>query len=82
MLDVSDGIGADAGHIAARSGCRLLLDLERIPLAPGATIADLAFGEDYELLAAVPDAGGFTVVGRCEPGEGVEPPLPGWDHFR
>jgi thiamine-monophosphate kinase len=82
MLDVSDGIGADAGHIAARSGCRLLLDLERIPLAPGATIADLAFGEDYELLAAVPDAGGFTVVGRCEAGEGVEPPLPGWDHFR
>jgi thiamine monophosphate kinase len=48
-----------------------------------------AFGEDYELLAAVPEAGRFAVVGRCEEGEGVvflrdgEPvELSGWDHFR
>lgn len=81
MLDISDGIGADAAHMAARSGCRIVLDLDAIPLAPGATVNDLAFGEDYELLAAVPDAGGFAVVGRCEEGEGVEPPLGGWDHY-
>jgi thiamine-monophosphate kinase len=81
MLDLSDGIGVDAAHIAARSGCRLVLELDRIPLAPGATVDDLAFGEDYELLAAVPAAEGFTVVGRCEAGAGVEPSLPGWDHF-
>src|SRR5205823_13487258 len=34
MLDVSDGLAADAAHLAARSGCRLVLELERVPLAP------------------------------------------------
>jgi thiamine-monophosphate kinase len=81
MLDLSDGIGADAAHLAARSGCRVVLDVDAIPLAAGATVADLGFGEDYELLAAVVDPGGFPVVGRCEEGEGVEPALGGWDHF-
>jgi thiamine-monophosphate kinase len=88
MLDLSDGLGRDAGHIAARSGCRLVIDLERVPLAPGAELEDLAFGEDYELLAALPDPGGFTEIGRCEPGEGVElrlrgepVVLGGYEHF-
>jgi len=89
MLDVSDGLAPDAGHIAERSGCRLAIELERVPLAPGATIDDLSFGEDYELLAATPDPLGFPVIGRCEDGDGValtldgEPvTLSGWDHFR
>ncbi|HEY7017764.1 MAG TPA: thiamine-phosphate kinase [Gaiellaceae bacterium] len=89
LTDVSDGLGVDAAHIAERSGCRLELELEHVPLAPGATVEDLGFGEDYELLAATPDALGFPVVGRCEEGEGVvirrqgEPVrLAGWDHFR
>src|SRR3954447_10605421 len=69
LLDISDGIAADAAHVAARSGCRLVLELERVPLAPGATVDDLGFGEDYELLAAVAEAAGFPVVGRCEAGE-------------
>jgi thiamine-monophosphate kinase len=88
MLDLSDGLAPDAGHIAARSGCRLVVDLERVPLAPGATVPDLGFGEDYELLAAVTDAGGFTEIGRCEEGEGVELrlhgepfALTGYEHF-
>jgi thiamine-monophosphate kinase len=82
MLDVSDGIGADAAHLAARSGCRIVLEVERIPLAPGATVDDLSFGEDYELLAAVEDPGRFAVVGRCVEGEGVDAGgLRGWDHF-
>jgi thiamine-monophosphate kinase len=82
MLDLSDGLSQDAGHIAARSGVRCVIDLELVPLAPGATAEDIGFGEDYELLAATPDPLGFTVIGRCEEGAGVEGvPDAGWEHF-
>jgi thiamine-monophosphate kinase len=90
MLDLSDGLAVDARHIADRSACRLVIDLDRVPLAPGARLEDLGFGEDYELLAAVPDAAGNHLeIGRCEAGKGVEllhagvpTSLPGWDHFK
>jgi thiamine-monophosphate kinase len=89
MLDVSDGLAVDAAHIAKRSGCRLAIELERVPLAAGATVDDLGFGEDFELLAAVPErAPGFAEIGACEEGEGVELTLHGrpyalggWDHY-
>jgi thiamine-monophosphate kinase len=88
MLDLSDGLAVDAAHIASRSQCRLVLELELVRLAKGATLDDLGFGEDYELLAAVADAGRFRVIGRCEQGEGValtfngKPyDLGGWEHF-
>jgi thiamine-monophosphate kinase len=88
MLDISDGIARDVAHIAERSGVRCVLELDRVPLAPGATVDDLGFGEDFELLAAV-DRPDFHVVGRCEVGDGVELlcdgkpyALTGWDHFK
>jgi len=88
LIDVSDGLAVDAGRLAERSGCRIAIELERVPLAPGATVDDLGFGEDYELLAASPDPLGFTVIGRCEEGRGIEihlegepVSLSGWDHF-
>jgi thiamine-monophosphate kinase len=88
MLDISDGLAVDAAHIAARSRVRCVIDVETIPLAEGATLDDLGFGEDYELLAAVADPHRLSVIGRCAEGEGVEirldgepVSLSGWDHF-
>jgi thiamine-monophosphate kinase len=64
MIDISDGLGADAGHLANSSECRLEIELDRIPLVPGleevaggsGPAIELAAsgGEDYELLVAVP----------------------------
>ena len=81
---------AFAGHIAGRSGVRCVIDLDRVPLAESATVDDLSFGEDYELLAALPpQVAGYHEIGRCEEGNGVELrlggkliELSGWDHFR
>jgi thiamine-monophosphate kinase len=88
LMDISDGLAVDAGHIARRSGVRCVVELEKVPLAEGATLDDAGFGEDYELLAAVDERGRFTEIGRVEAGEGVELllegrpyPLSGWEHF-
>jgi thiamine-monophosphate kinase len=64
MIDISDGIGADAAHVARSSGVALRIELERVPVQPGVReLADavdrdpfdlVCAGEDYELLACLP----------------------------
>ena len=55
MIDVSDGLVADLGHIADESGVGFALD--EVPVAPGATLDQaLTGGEDYELVFTAPVA--------------------------
>lgn len=84
MLDCSDGLVADLGHLAQASGVRI--DLERARLVPEEDLEDVARalggkdplsfvlggGDDHALLAAFAPADvppAWTVIGRVEAGE-------------
>jgi thiamine-monophosphate kinase len=82
MLDVSDGLGADAGHLAAASGVRIRLSLETVPVA-AAAIAEARRmevpvqqfaaegGDDYELLVVLPSDFGETDGRAFEAAAGI-----------
>jgi thiamine-monophosphate kinase len=72
MLDISDGIAADARHLGAASGVWLALDERRLPVGPGVEPASaLVSGEEYELLVTMPPAAFAAVAERWEAEQGV-----------
>ncbi len=82
MMDLSDGLGRDAGRMAAASGVAMRLEAERLPRHEGidwrGAVGD---GEDYELLFTLdgePPASvagvDCTVIGRVEAAD----PAGGW----
>lgn len=90
MIDVSDGLGRDAGRLATASRATVLIEAERVPLrvAERSVEESVADGEDYELLfttapgasppAILGEGTEVSCIGRVEGGDsGVRLCLPG-----
>lgn len=88
LVDVSDGLAQDVGHVARASGVRAVVDVAALRARRRPEIAasardlgldldhlELAGGEDYALVAAIPRERpippGASVIGRFESGSGV-----------
>ena len=82
-IDVSDGLGRDAGRIARMSGVRVVIESARVPLRDESRGVErsIADGEDYELLfvtagdvelpATLGDGTPVTRIGTVVDGEGA-----------
>ena len=84
-IDISDGLLADAGHIAAASGVSIDIECGRVPLSSALNSHPdsesklkwaLAGGDDYELCLTLPEEAttpeGCTRIGRVTKGQGVK----------
>jgi len=87
MIDVSDGLLADAGHLARASGVQIDIGTGRFPGNPALASAATALGrrgtldwvltggEDHALAATFPAGrelpGSWTVIGQVRKGQGV-----------
>jgi thiamine-monophosphate kinase len=84
-IDISDGLLADAGHIAAASGVSIDIECGRVPLSSALNSHPdsenklkwaLSGGDDYELCLTLPEEAttpeGCTRIGRVTKGHGVK----------
>jgi thiamine-monophosphate kinase len=70
MIDVSDGLVQDLGHVCRASRVAAEVELARLPLAPAcrralgpaAPVFAATAGEDYELLVALPPSRGVSAI--------------------
>jgi thiamine-monophosphate kinase len=94
LLDVSDGLTQDLGHIAEESGARIELDTELLPvparLGPDGLRYVLTGGEDHAFAGTFPPGVDLPEtwrrIGRVAEGRGVTVDgrpyeSGGWDHF-
>ena len=86
MIDISDGVLADAAHVARASNVACEIDADRVPVHAAATPDQaLTGGEEFELLVTLKGVDGadvtrrfrerfgleLTRIGQCLGGEGV-----------